>query len=83
VLTGKRIERAEVGAPGEFEALPDDELERAIMERLERLGLFHAALICVFQIVRKTRRPSAERTRHARAHAGLPDAHGRKQGTDP
>jgi hypothetical protein len=33
VLTGKRIERTEVGAPGEFEALGDDELKRALLER--------------------------------------------------
>jgi phage terminase small subunit len=34
ILSGKRIERAEVGAPGEFDALTDDELER-----VARLGL--------------------------------------------
>jgi phage terminase small subunit len=39
VLTGKRIERSELGAPGEFEALSDDELERALAERLSALGL--------------------------------------------
>jgi hypothetical protein len=33
------IERREVGAPGEFEALSDDELERALSERLSALGL--------------------------------------------
>jgi phage terminase small subunit len=38
VLSGHRIERREVGAPGEFDALSDDELERAIVERLGRLG---------------------------------------------
>jgi hypothetical protein len=38
VLSGKRIERAEIGAPGEYEALTDDELERQIMERVARLG---------------------------------------------
>jgi hypothetical protein len=36
---GKRIERSEIGAPGEFEALADDELERAIVERFQALGL--------------------------------------------
>jgi hypothetical protein len=36
---GKWIERAEVGGPGEYDALTDDELERQIMERLARLGL--------------------------------------------
>jgi hypothetical protein len=39
VLTGKRIERSEIGGPSEFEALTDDELERAIAERVMRLGL--------------------------------------------
>jgi hypothetical protein len=39
VLSGKWIERAEVGAPGEFETMTDDELERALMERIARLGL--------------------------------------------
>jgi hypothetical protein len=39
VLSGKWIERAEVGAPGEYEALSDEELERQIMERVARLGL--------------------------------------------
>jgi hypothetical protein len=35
----RQIERREVGGPGEFEALTDDELERAIAERVMRLGL--------------------------------------------
>jgi len=39
VLSGHRIERREIGAPGEFEALTDDELERAIIERFTALGL--------------------------------------------
>jgi hypothetical protein len=39
VLSGKWVERSEVGGPGEFETMTDDELERALMERLERLGL--------------------------------------------
>jgi hypothetical protein len=30
---GKRVERAELGAPGEFEALSDDDLEQALAER--------------------------------------------------
>ena len=38
VLSGQRIERKVVGAPGEFEALSDDELERAIVDRLGRLA---------------------------------------------
>jgi hypothetical protein len=39
VLSGKRIERSEVGAPGEFETMTDEELERALIERIARLGL--------------------------------------------
>jgi hypothetical protein len=38
VLSGKWIERVEVGTPGEFETMTDDELERALMERVARLG---------------------------------------------
>jgi len=38
VLTGHRIERSEVGGPGEFEAMQDDELERVLIERLGALG---------------------------------------------
>jgi hypothetical protein len=29
---------AEIGAPGEFDAMSDDELERALIERMARLG---------------------------------------------
>ncbi|MGA8693996.1 MAG: hypothetical protein WB689_09130 [Xanthobacteraceae bacterium] len=36
VLSGQRIERREIGAPGEFGALNDDELERALVERSAR-----------------------------------------------
>jgi hypothetical protein len=39
VLSGKWIERAEVGAPGEYETMTDEELERALIERMARLGL--------------------------------------------
>jgi hypothetical protein len=39
VLSGKWIERAEVGAPGEFETMTDEELERALIERVQKLGL--------------------------------------------
>jgi hypothetical protein len=39
VLTDHRIERSEVGAPGEFDALSDDDLERALLERISALGL--------------------------------------------
>ena len=38
VLTGHRVERAEIGGPGEFDAMQDDELERVLMERLGALG---------------------------------------------
>jgi hypothetical protein len=38
VLTGKRIERSEVGGPSEFETMTDEELERALIERMARLG---------------------------------------------
>jgi hypothetical protein len=38
ILTGKWVERAEVGSPGEYDALSDEELERQIMERVARLG---------------------------------------------
>jgi transposase len=34
VLSGHRVERKEVGAPGDFDALSDDELERALIERI-------------------------------------------------
>jgi hypothetical protein len=39
VLTGKRIERQEVGRPGEFETMTGHELERALIERFSALGL--------------------------------------------
>jgi hypothetical protein len=39
VLSGKWIERTEIGAPGEFETMTDDELERALVERFSALGL--------------------------------------------
>jgi phage terminase small subunit len=38
VLTGHRIERAEIGSPGEFDHLSDDDLERLLVERLAELG---------------------------------------------
>jgi hypothetical protein len=40
ILTGHRIEKSEIGAPGEFDALTDDELERALIEMIQELGLF-------------------------------------------
>ena len=39
VLAGVWIERAEIGSPGEFDHLNDDELERLLVERLGALGL--------------------------------------------
>jgi hypothetical protein len=36
VLSAQRIERREIGTPGEFEALTDDELQRALVERANR-----------------------------------------------
>jgi hypothetical protein len=39
ILSGKRVERSEVDGPGEFETMGDDDLERALIERLEWLGL--------------------------------------------
>jgi hypothetical protein len=38
ILTGHRVERAEIGGPGEFDHLNDDELERELTERLAELG---------------------------------------------
>jgi hypothetical protein len=35
-LSGKWIERSEIGAPGEFEALTDDALEREVSGALMR-----------------------------------------------
>ena len=34
-----RVERKEVGSPGTFDDLIDDQLERAMRERLNALGL--------------------------------------------
>jgi hypothetical protein len=39
VLSGQRIERREVGPPASFDHLTDDELERALVERIRALGL--------------------------------------------
>jgi len=44
VLSGKRIERSEVGSPGEVDHLTDDELERALIERLAQLGFAPVAI---------------------------------------
>ena len=39
VLTGVWVERAEIGGPGDFDHLTDDDLERLLVERLGALGL--------------------------------------------
>ena len=39
VLSGQRVERKEVGPPDSFDHLTDDELERALVERIRALGL--------------------------------------------
>ena len=44
VLAGKWIERSEIGTPGEFDAMSDDELEHLLIERLGALGLSVVAL---------------------------------------
>jgi hypothetical protein len=38
ILTGHRIERAEIGQPGEFDNLTDHEVERWLVEHLAELG---------------------------------------------
>jgi len=38
ILSDHRIERSEVGEPGEVDAPSDDELERALLERLSALS---------------------------------------------
>jgi phage terminase small subunit len=38
ILSGKWVERAEIGAPGEYESLSDEELEHQLMARLAKLG---------------------------------------------
>jgi hypothetical protein len=50
ILTGKWIERAEIGAPGEYEALSDDELERALVARIAELGLADAVALADFSL---------------------------------
>jgi hypothetical protein len=37
VLGGAWIEKSEIGAPGEFDHISDDDVERAIIERFTRL----------------------------------------------
>jgi hypothetical protein len=38
VLSGKRIERTEVGGPGEFDHMSDEELWQALQERFAKLA---------------------------------------------
>lgn len=38
MLTGHWVEKAEIGTPGEFDHLTDEELENAIREKLVELG---------------------------------------------
>jgi len=44
ILTGHRIEKSEIGSPGQFDAMSDDQLERLLVERLADLGLSVEAL---------------------------------------
>jgi hypothetical protein len=39
ILSGKWVESVEIGTPGEFDAMRDEELERALIERVQKLGL--------------------------------------------
>jgi hypothetical protein len=39
ILSGKRIERAEVGGPGEFDHMSDEELWQALQERFAKLAV--------------------------------------------
>ena len=38
VLSGKRVERSEVGGPGEFDHLGDEELRQLIIDEARELG---------------------------------------------
>jgi hypothetical protein len=38
ILAGVRIERAEIGAPGEFDHMTDEELWQALQERFAKLA---------------------------------------------
>jgi hypothetical protein len=38
ILSGHRIERSEIGSPGEFDALSDDDLKHLLLERLVGLA---------------------------------------------
>jgi phage terminase small subunit len=48
ILAGIRVERSEIGSPGEFDALSDDELKHMLLERL--VGLAPALGISVQSI---------------------------------
>ena len=39
VLSGKRVERSEVGGPGQFDHLSDEELRAEIVREVRELGL--------------------------------------------
>jgi len=39
ILSGKRVERAERGEPGEFDRMSDEELDRAVSDAAAKLGL--------------------------------------------
>jgi len=39
ILTGHRVEKSDIGGPGEFEALSDEELERELVKEVQALGL--------------------------------------------
>jgi phage terminase small subunit len=48
ILSGKWIERQEVGGPGEYDSLSDDDLEQQIMERIARLGFASVVALADF-----------------------------------
>jgi hypothetical protein len=43
ILSGNWVESVEIGTPGEFDAMTDEELERALIERVQKLGLLERA----------------------------------------
>jgi hypothetical protein len=67
VLSGVRVERKEVGQPGEFDHLSDEELERDIIERFAQLARddpdFHRAIVERFRALGLTDAGS-DTTRH-------------------
>jgi hypothetical protein len=38
ILSGKRVERSEVGLPGEFDHMSDEELRQSIIDEARELG---------------------------------------------